>query len=421
MGEVRISEAIAPAFYPVHGDIKRGGHNHYWLKGGRGSTKSSFVSVEIIRGIMHTPDTHAVVYRKVADTLAGTVYGQCLWAIHRLGVDEYWTARKSPLELIYKPTGQKIIFRGADDPAKSKSIKFAFGYPKYLWFEELTEFDGMEAVRSILQSVIRGGAEAVIFYTYNPPKSAQNWVNAEAILPDERRYVHHSTYLDVPPQWLGDEFIAIAETLKRLNPRAYDYEYMGEVTGTGGQVFDNIEVRKVTDDEIGRFDKLYHGLDFGFAGDPDAALRMYYERSTMQLYIFGEHCASGANYDTLSSKLRELNPQNMLIYADSAEARGIAELRERGHNIIGAKKPSGSVEDGIRWLEGLAKIVIDGERCPNAAREFTGYERKKDRLGNFLAAYPDENNHTIDACRYGLEPLIKNRKVKVGDRRKLGI
>ncbi|MDD3243084.1 MAG: PBSX family phage terminase large subunit [Eubacteriales bacterium] len=259
----------------MHRDIRSHGHTHYWLKGGRGSTKSSFLSLEIVLGMMRDPDACAAVYRRVGVTLQESVYAQLVWAINALGVAAYWRTGKSPMELEYRPTGHKILFRGADDPAKSKSIKLSRGYFKFLWFEELSEFGGMDDIRTITQSVIRGGGPVAIFYSYNPPKSAQNWVNAECLVPRPDRLVHHSTYLDVPPEWLGAAFLAEADMLRLTNETAYRHAYLGEVTGTGGQVFDNLRVREIARDERETFARRCNGLDFGFAVDPDALLHMY--------------------------------------------------------------------------------------------------------------------------------------------------
>lgn len=196
--QVNLSNVIAPSFYDLHWDIHDGLYTHHWLKGGRGSTKSSFTAEEIVIGIMSDPTANAVGLRKVKDTLHDSVYEQIAWAIDALGVDEYWEAKVSPLSFTYKPTGQKIIFRGADKPKKIKSIKFAKGYCKYLWYEELDEFNGMDEIRMINQSLMRGGPKFTVFYTYNPPKSANSWVNTEVQLTRSDRLIHHSTYLTVP-------------------------------------------------------------------------------------------------------------------------------------------------------------------------------------------------------------------------------
>lgn len=411
MSDVQLSRLIAPAFYPVHADVKAGRHRHYWLKGGRGSTKSTFIGLEIILGLMRDPAANAIVYRKVAGTLQESVYAQLAWCIHALGADAYWRLGKSPMELTYRPTGQRVLFRGADDPQKSKSIKLSRGYFKFLWFEELTEFSGMEEIRTVTQSVIRGGGPTVVFYSYNPPKSARAWVNAEATVPRPDRMVHHSTYLDVPPAWLGEAFLAEADLLRRANETAYRHAYLGEATGTGGQVFDNLVLRPIPPEERARFDRLRHGLDFGFATDPDAYVQMHYDAPRRTLYLLREYYATHNSFDRLSEAVRALCGGEA-VTADAADPRAIHELRLRGLRVYGAKKGRGSVEHGLRWLQERAAIVIDPGTCPNAAREFAGYEYDRDRQGALRADYPDRDNHCIDAARYGLEDIMAQRSLR---------
>lgn len=422
MGKVYLYDHIGPAFHEVFDDVFAGGHRHYWLKGGRGSLKSSGISLVIPVGIMQDPEANAIIYRKVKDTIYDSVYAQIVWALDKLGVLPLWHLGKSPMELTYRPTGQKILFRGADDPGKSKSIKLAKGYFRFVWFEELTEFQDMEEVQVITQSLLRGSnAHSACFYSYNPPRSAQSWVNGEALQKDADRLTHHSTYLDAPAQWLGDTFLKEAESLRVNNERAYRHAYLGEVTGTGGQVFDNVTVRPITELEYMTFDNPRYGLDFGFAVDPDACVRMYYNPALQRLYLFGEYYKAGSSFDATAAAIRRLNPEHRYVVADSAEPRSILELGDRGIHILGAKKGPGSVEHGVRWLQDRAEIVIDPELCPNAAREFLGYEYAPDGRGGFRAAYPDQDNHTIDAARYGLEELIGFKQAYVGRRGDIGL
>ncbi|MCL2545031.1 MAG: phage terminase large subunit [Clostridia bacterium] len=420
MGKPPLSKLIAPAFRPVHTDVNRAAHAEYWLKGGRGSGKSSFVSLEIVTGLLRDPQANAIVYRKVAATLRESVYMQIAWAIDALGLACWFRSSLSPLEIKYQPTGQRILFRGAGDPAKSKSIKLLKGHFKYLWFEELTEFRGMEDIRTIKASVIRGGP-AITFYTYNPPRSAQNWTNAEALIPRADRLVHHSDYTRMPPQWLGPSFLAEAEALRVANERAWRHTYLGEVTGCGGQVFDNLLLRTLAGEEMAGFDRLYCGLDHGFAVDPAALVVVHYDKGARTLYLIDEYCKVGASYDDIAAAARRALPPGAAITADSAEPRSNDELARRGLCVAGATKGPGSVEHGMRWLQDLAAIVIDPARCPCAAREFTRYAYEPDRNGGFKAAYPDRDNHTIDAVRYGLEPVIGRRVARIPNRMRLGI
>lgn len=404
-GEIRLSSLIAPPFMEVHRDVRRGGHSEYWLKGGRGSTKSSFVSIELILQLMKNPQVNAIVYRRVAATLRESVYEQVVWAIDQMNLRPWFTFRLNPLEIRYKPTGQRILFRGADDPTKSKSIKLAKGYFGILWFEELAEFAGIDDIRTIKASIIRGGERAITFCSYNPPQTARNWVNKEAITSKDNRMVHSSTYLDVPPEWLGPDFIAEAESLKRSNDRAYRHMYMGEVTGTGGQVFNNLQVRAISDEELNTLGRCYDGLDFGFAVDPDAFVRWAYDPRLNRITAVDEFYGSGNTVDGLADAVNR-RTDGALVRCDSADPRMIAELGRRGVRAVGVKKGPGSVEHGMRWLQSLGEIIVDPKRTPNIAKEFSAYEYAADKNGDFLPAYPDKDNHTIDATRYALEELI---------------
>lgn len=408
----KLSDIIAPSFYEVHKDIKQQRHTHYWLKGGRGSTKSSFVSTEIILGIMKDISANAVVLRKVGMNLKDSVYEQLEWAIKMLGVEMYWQSKLSPLELIYIPTGQRIIFRGADKPKKIKSTKFCNGYCKYIWYEEVDEFGGMEEIRTINQSLMRGGESFCVFYSYNPPQSQRNWVNEEVLKQRADRLVHHSNYLDVPRNWLGEQFFIEADHLKYVNEKAYMHEYMGEVTGTGGEVFTNIVLRPIVDEEIKRFDRIARGLDWGYAIDPFHYTVNHYDKTRRRLYIFYEIQAVGLSNRRAAQLIKTENISNREIVCDSAEPKSIAEISEYGLRVIGAKKGPDSIEYGIKWLQDLEAIIIDPVRCPNTAREFYGYELEKDANGEFKAKFPDKNNHSIDAVRYSREDDMRNVRVR---------
>ncbi|WP_301860971.1 PBSX family phage terminase large subunit [uncultured Megasphaera sp.] len=402
--KVSIKDRIAPSFYQLHRQVKRHDATHYWLKGGRGSTKSSFISIEIILGMMKETRRNAVVFRKVGGTLRESVYEQLIWAIDELGVADKWKARISPLSLSYGK--QRIVFRGVDDPLKSKSIKLSHGYFAYIWFEELAEFPEMDTINTVLQSVMRGGTTFWCFYSYNPPESVQSWVNYEASLDRPDKIVHHSTYLTVPADWLGAPFIAEAEHMKAVNDEKYRHQYLGEVTGTGGEVFRNVTLRHITDEEIGLFDRIYRGLDWGYAADPLAYMVVQYDKTRKRLYIFRELYRVNMSNAKAAAYINQENPEKGLVICDSAEPKSIDDIEERGVHAEGAVKGPGSVERGIRFLKDeIEEIVIDPDRCPNAAREFTQYELEKDKLGNFKSVYPDKNNHTIDAVRYALERI----------------
>lgn len=409
----RLSECIAATFYPVHADLRRRGHREYWLHGGRGSAKSSFISLEIVLGLLRDPLANAIVYRRVAATLRESVYEQMIWAIDRLGLSAYFRCRLAPLEIDYLPTGQRILFRGADDPGKSKSIKLARGYFAFLWFEELAEFSSMDDIRTIKASILRGApaeARSIVFYSYNPPPSRDCWVNAEALNPRADRLNHESCYLDIPRSWLGEDFIAEAEALRASNERAYRHMYLGEVTGTGGQVFDNLSLRPLSEEEkaVGR---AYNGMDFGFAVDPDAFVRAGYDPRTKRLWLLDEFWGVRTPVERLAQEARSRS-HGEVIRCDSAEPRLIAQLKEQGVLAVGAKKGAGSVAGGIRWLQERAEIAVDPAVCPHAARELSGYAYPPGPGGTFLPEFPDRDNHTIDALRYAMEPVMDGRSAR---------
>jgi len=420
--EIKLTDLIAPQFYDIHWDILEGKHTHYKLYGGRGSTKSSFISIEIIMGMMQDPDANAACFRKVGNTLQESVYEQLLWAIDALGVSHLWHPSLSPLRITYLPTGQRIVFRGCDDPNKSKSIKLRRGYFKYIWYEERAEFEGDEDERKINQSLMRGGDHYVVFYSWNPPKSLNSWVNQDVIEIRDDTLCNHSTYLTVPKEWLGEQFYIEANELKKRKPMAYRHEYLGEAIGTGGKVFDNVILREITAEEIAIFDKIKQGLDFGFAADPLAFVRTHYNKKQHKLYIFREIYQVNLKNREAVAKIKKINPENKLITADSEEPRSIATFNEMGLRLIGAKKGPGSVDFGMDFLSNeLDEIIIDPVTCPNTAREFSTYELERDKNGNFKGGYPDKNNHTIDACRYALEDEMIQRKARIKSKKAAGL
>lgn len=410
-----LSKCIGKAFYGVHKDIQAGKHTYYDLTGGRGSLKSSCVSVEIIYNMMkkENKNKHAVIYRKVGDTLETSVYAQIEWAIDILGVSRLWKLTKSPMRAEYLPTGQKIIFKGLDKAAKSKSIKVPFGYIGYLWFEEFDEFSGEEEIRKVQQSVIRGGNDFVVFKSMNPPKSRQNWAN-DYIEKEKLRedvLVSQTTYLTSPKEWLGQQFIDDAEWLKMVNPKAYEYEYLGIPIGNGTEVFDNLEIRQITDEEIARFDRLYRGVDWGWFPDPFHYGCMHYDSARMILYIFEEFRTNKMRNSETGKILKDKFNLGRydVVTCDSAENKSIADYRSYGINARGADKGPDSVRYGMKWLQSLIKIVIDPVRCPETAKEFKKYEYELDKEGNPTSVYPDANNHSIDMTRYAMERVWKRK------------
>lgn len=403
MTDIRLSDIIAPAFREVHRDIKAHGHTEYVLNGGRGSGKSSFAGVEVVLALKRNPDMHALVVRRIKDTIKDSVYAQIVWAIDMLGLSGEFVCKKSPLEIVKRSTGQTIYFRGADDPGKIKSIKPPFGYIGIMWFEELDQFHGAGEIRSIEQSVMRGGDVFIVLKTFNPPISASNWANKYVLTPKASRLAHHSSYLDMPRAWLGQPFFDEAEHLLETNPTAYRHEYLGEATGTGGNVFENVQTRAITDDDIAAFDRIYNGIDWGWYPDPFCFVRMHYDAARRVLYLFDEYRANKQTNAQTAEAVKARIGDGEIVTADSAELKSVGDYRTHGIRCMAAVKGPGSVETGTKWLQGLTAIIIDPARCPAAATEFTEYEYERTRDGEIISAYPDANNHAIDAVRYAME------------------
>lgn len=410
MCDIRLSSLISPAYYDIARDVFNHGHTHYDISGGRGSLKSSTISLLVPLLIVKNPGTHALVLRKIGNTIRDSVYAQYLWAIDMLGLTKYWASKVSPLELTYKPTGQKILFRGADDPMKIKSIKVPFGYIAITHFEEKDQFSGRQEIRTILQSTMRGGSKFWNFESYNPPISRDNWANIDSLEQRIDRICLKTSYLQAPANWLGEQFIIEAEHLKETNERAYRHEYLGEPTGTGGNVFDNIVSREVNDEEIKTFDRIYNGIDWGYYPDPWAFARMQYDPAQRRLIIFDELFAQKkGNRETANLLIEHGISYNDRITADSAEPKSISDYKSFGLDCRGAIKGAGSVDYSMKWLQSLNEIVIDNKRCPHTYQEFISYEYERNKDGEIISGYPDGNDHFISATRYALEQVWRRR------------
>ncbi len=409
---VQLTDIIAPAFYSVHWDILDGNHTYYDLYGGRGSTKSSFISVEIVLGMMQDAEngehTNAVVFRKVGNTLRESVFEQIAWAINALGANDLWAPSVSPIQYVYKPTGQKIIFRGLDKAKKTKSIKTSRGYFKYLWFEELDEFAGIEEIRTVQQSVLRGGSKFVVFKSFNPPISCSNWANVYVSEPREDSYRHKSDYTSVPADWLGEQFVNDAEHLRTTNERAYQHEYLGEPVGLGTNIFDMLEIREITDEEISRMERIYQGQDWGWYPDPKAFIRAAYIHNTETIYLLDELGGCKIRNSEMAQQIRAKGYNDYTICCGADEQESIVDFRDAGLPARQAHVGPGSVKYTFEWIQ-CRKMVIDPKRTPRAYKEIIEYEHEVDSNGEVIADYPDHNNHWIDALRYATSPLSMRR------------
>lgn len=400
------ARVIGKAFVDINRNIVP--NKSYVFEGGRGALKSSFISLKIVELIKNNPTMHACVVRKVAGTLRDSVYTQMKWAINELGLAEEFSYAVAPLEITYKKTGQKIYFRGCDDPIKLKSIKAPFGYIGILWKEEKDQLSGAAEERNINQSVLRGGNESYDFSSYNPPKSKSNWVNREKLVPNENRTIHSCTYLEAPSEWLGQKFINDAEHLKEVNPAAYEHEYLGVPNGEGGNVFEYLEVRKITDEEIASMDKIYQGVDWGWYPDIFAFKRLYVDIARKRIYHIAEITGNKLKNETTAQMIIDAGFDDYAITCDSAEPKSVNDFKDRGLPARRAIKGPGSVEYGMKFLQGFTHI-IDPERTPVTYKEYSEYEYERDKEGNVISGYPDANNHTIDADRYALESLFNKR------------
>ena len=410
-----LSSLISPGLYNVHRAIRKGQVNEVVLSGGRGSTKSSFVSVELVKMLIEHPDCHAVVLRKVGNTLRTSVYEQISWAISELGLSVYFEQTVSPMRITYKPTGQRILFMGLDDPGKLKSIKVPFGYIGIMWAEELDQFAGPEEIRNVEQSLFRGGSFSFAFKSFNPPAAVRNWANRYAREAKMGKMVHHSDYRSVPPEWLGPRFLDDAEHLRLTNETAYRHEYLGEVIGSGTQVFENLKLEQMEQKTIDAFERRLHGVDWGWYPDPWAYNGCSYDPARRVLYIWDEATRQRAsNKETAQilidrGVMQDSEAEESLI-ADSAEPKSCGDYRAYGLSCREAEKGPGSVKAGMKWLQSLETIVIDPIRCPDTAKEFSEYEYERDKKsGEVLEGYPDTANHHIDAVRYATSKIWRRR------------
>lgn len=421
---IKLRDIISSNYYKMAELIKKRKYMFYLLKGGRGSLKGSFVYIMTIliltidaeSGI----DTHAVALRKVKETIRDSCFANLIWAIHLLNLHNVWECTVSPMKIWHKKNGNCILFRGCanqKDYEKIKSIKFKKGYCKIAIFEELTEYAGQDEIDNIIQSLFRGegGDDCFGFMMYNPPASKSNWTNeySEELEKLQRQgkktdtFIHHSTYLEAPRKWIGEAFIRKAETVKENNPKAYGHIYLGKCTGEGLEIYKNLELRTITDEEIAQMDRIYRGLDFG---DTHATCYMqtYYNKKNDWVYLLDEVYLYGASQKTMYERIYP-KAEKKIIRGDSEAPNVIRELNTLGLYVIGAKKGPDSKTYGIRWLADRAKIIIDRKRTPEACHDFETYEYKKNKEGKIIYEYPEEPDGSA-STRYSLEEITLNSK-----------
>ncbi|MCE3022551.1 PBSX family phage terminase large subunit [Staphylococcus pasteuri] len=416
--QVRISDLLPSHFHDLWRKAKDPNTLNIVGKGGRGSGKSSDVSIIMVRLIVAYP-MNAVVIRKTDNTLATSVFEQIKWAIEQNNLSHVFKVKVSPMEITYIPRGNKIIFRGAQNPERLKSLKDSKFPFTIAWIEELAEFKTEDEVTTITNSLLRGELDNGLFYkfffTYNPPKRKQSWVNKkyESSFQPNNTFVHHSTYLDNP--FISKQFIQEAESAKERNELRYRWEYMGEAIGSGVVPFNNLLIEKIPDELYNTFDNIKNGADFGYATDPLAFVRWHYDKKKRIIYAVDEHYGVQISNREFANWLHKRGYQSDEIYCDSAEPKSIAELKqEHGiKRVKGVKKGPDSVEHGEQWLDDLEAIVIDPNRTPNIAREFENIDYETDKDGNVKPRLEDKDNHTIDATRYALERDMRQSKLSI--------
>jgi PBSX family phage terminase large subunit len=377
-------------------------------KGGRGSIKSNFWGNLAYETIRQDSQAHVVYTRRYKVDLRSSVFNQFMKTVIRYQDLDNWDFKQSPMCAVYKPTGQMVMFVGADKPISLKSFNVPFGYVKMLIHEECDEMAGVEQMDNIEDTFLRADTPALDIKIFNPPKSKNNFMNeyTEECQNKPQTRICHSYYYNVPEKWLGKRFFERAEWFRIHKPLYYKNNYLGEVTGTGGGIFDNLEIRKISDEELMTFDTVNHGLDFGYT-HPQVFSQNYYDYETDTLYIFGEVYSKKCKNSTFARKIKKF--MNVEIICDSARPDGIAEMQDWGFNAIGAKKRWGSGKGRDycwEWLQRCNKIVIDPERCPNTEKEFIKAEHEQLPDGSFSDAYPDLEEDTIMANIYALNRII---------------
>lgn len=410
-------------------DVVGKGYGTFWnfkgryrvVKGSRASKKSKTAALNDICRMMQYPNANLLIIRRVGRTLKDSVYADLKWAIHKLGVDDFWICTTSPLEMTYKPTGQKIYFRGLDDPLKITSIAVSKGYLCWMRIEEAYEIEN-EADFDILDESIRGETPDCfkqITLCLNP-WNEKHWIKHRFFEDEVGKdadgkpiYKERETpisadgeILAITTNYLCNEFLdkadlEVFERMKKNNPRRYQVAGLGNWGTTEGLVFTNFREATV-DSETVRTLKTAFGLDWGFTNDPTAFVEAYIDQDNYKIYIKDEIYKRGLTNKMIADELNYHGYKKARITADSAEAKSIEELKGYGvSHIKASKKGPGSINAGIQYIQNF-EIVID-PHCVNFITEINNYKWKKDRFGKPTGKPEDSYNHLMDALRYGLE------------------
>ena len=396
-----------------------GGYNKFWhfkgryrvCKGSRASKKSTTTALNIIKRMMEYPDANTLVVRKVFRTLKDSCFTQLKWAIHRLGVDAHWEVKESPLEMTYRPTGQKIYFRGLDDPLKVTSITVEKGYLCWCWIEEAYEISN-EKDFDMLDESIRGaippetGLFKQITLTFNP-WNEHHWIKARFFdRPDPQVLALTTNYLC--NKWLDAADLLVFETMKKNNPRRYRVAGLGDWGIVDGLIFENWEERAFSVEEIRKVPgiKSAFGLDFGYTNDPAALFCGLVDKATKTIWVFDEIYKTGMSNENIADAVKRAGYAKERIRADCAEPKSIDRLYTLGLiHIRESRKGRDSVNNGIDYLQDYHIIIHP--KCVNFITEISNYTWDTDtKTGKRLNIPIDDFNHLMDAMRYALEDIL---------------
>ena len=396
-----------------------GGYNKFWhfkgryrvCKGSRASKKSTTTALNIIKRMMEYPDANTLVVRKVFRTLKDSCFTQLKWAIHRLGVDAHWEVKESPLEMTYRPTGQKIYFRGLDDPLKVTSITVEHGYLCWCWIEEAYEISN-EKDFDMLDESIRGaippetGLFKQITLTFNP-WNEHHWLKARFFdRPDPQVLALTTNYLC--NEWLDAADLLVFETMKKNNPRRYRVAGLGDWGIVDGLIFENWEERAFSVEEIRKVPgiKSAFGLDFGYTNDPAALFCGLVDKATKTIWVFDEIYKTGMSNENIADAVKRAGYAKERIRADCAEPKSIDRLYTLGLiHIRESRKGRDSVNNGIDYLQDYHIIIHP--KCVNFITEISNYTWDTDtKTGKRLNIPIDDFNHLMDAMRYALEDIL---------------
>ena len=379
-------------------------------KGSRASKKSKTTALWYIVNLMKYPGANLLVVRKSYRTLKDSCFTELRWAIHRLGVDDFWDYRLNPLEIIYKPTGQKIYFRGLDDPLKVTSITVDVGSLCWLWIEEAYEIS-KESDFDMLDESIRGQVEGNLFkqvtLTFNP-WNERHWLKSRFFDAEDPDVLAITTnYLC--NEWLDKADFAVFERMKKNNPRRYNVAGLGNWGVIDGVVYERWKEEAFSLKDLPKDAQSAFGLDFGYTNDPTALFCGYISIEQKRLFVWDELYKKGLSNKAIFNEVTRMGYTKEKITADCAEPKSIDELKGLGiRRIEGAKKGRDSVNNGIQWIQDLEIIIHP--RCVNFLLEISLYSWKKDKFGKALNEPEDDNNHLMDAMRYALEKYIQKNK-----------